>query len=47
MAKAAALKAWSGKPENTAAGSKAFSHRAKMNGMAALGKWQKTLEKAA
>jgi fructose-bisphosphate aldolase class I len=44
---AAALKAWGGKPENVAAGQRAFAHRAKMNGMAALGKWSETLEKAA
>ena len=44
---AAALKAWSGKPENIAAGSKAFSHRAKMNGLAASGKWAQNLEKVA
>ncbi len=44
---AAALKAWSGKPENTAAGAKAFSHRAKMNGLAAAGKWSLALEKTA
>jgi fructose-bisphosphate aldolase, class I len=44
---AAALKAWAGKSENVAAGQRAFSHRAKMNGMAALGKWSETLEKAA
>ena len=44
---AAALKAWGGKTENVAAGQRAFSHRARMNGMAALGKWQKGLEKAA
>ena len=44
---AAALKAWSGKPENTAAGAKAFSHRAKMNGLAAAGKWSLALEKSA
>jgi fructose-bisphosphate aldolase class I len=44
---AAALKAWGGKSENVAAGQRAFAHRAKMNGMAALGKWQKNLEKAA
>ena len=43
---AAALKAWSGKPENTAAGAKAFSHRAKMNGLAAAGKWSPALDKA-
>jgi fructose-bisphosphate aldolase class I len=44
---AAALKAWSGKKENVAAGQRAFTHRAKMNGMAAMGKWKKDLEKAA
>ena len=44
---AAALKAWSGKPENLAAGSKAFSHRDKMNGLAASGKWAQSLEKVA
>ncbi len=44
---AAALKAWSGKSENVAAGQRAFSHRAKMNGLAALGKWDKGLEQAA
>jgi fructose-bisphosphate aldolase class I len=44
---AAALKAWGGKPENVAAGQRAFTHRAKMNGLAALGKWEAKLEKAA
>ena len=44
---AAALKAWGGKSENVAAGQRAFSHRAKMNGMAALGKWHAANEKAA
>ncbi|HOP21005.1 MAG TPA: fructose-bisphosphate aldolase class I [Parvularculaceae bacterium] len=44
---AAPLKAWSGKPENVAAGQKAFAHRAKMNGLAQLGKWSESLEKAA
>ncbi|HVT37203.1 MAG TPA: class I fructose-bisphosphate aldolase [Nevskiaceae bacterium] len=42
---AAALKAWGGK--NVEAGKKAHLHRAKMNGLAALGKWDKSLEKAA
>jgi fructose-bisphosphate aldolase class I len=32
-----ALKAWGGKPENFAAGQKAFSRRAKLNGMARTG----------
>ncbi|MEQ1578280.1 MAG: class I fructose-bisphosphate aldolase [Hyphomicrobium sp.] len=44
---AAALKAWGGKPENVAAAQRAFTHRAKMNGLAALGKWDAKLEKAA
>ena len=42
---AAALQAWSGNPENIAAASNAFTHRAKMNGMAASGSWNKSLEK--
>jgi fructose-bisphosphate aldolase class I len=42
-----ALKAWGGKQENVAAGQRAFAHRAKMNGLAALGKWKRDLEKAA
>ena len=44
---AAALKAWGGKTENVAAGQRAFAHRARMNSLAALGKWQDDLEKAA
>ena len=44
---AAALQAWGGKSENVAAGQRAFAHRARMNGLAALGKWDKKLEKAA
>src|SRR6185503_19011147 len=44
---AAALKAWSGKSENVAAGQRAFAHRARMNGLATQGKWQQSLEKAA
>jgi fructose-bisphosphate aldolase class I len=44
---AAALKAWSGKSENVAAGQRAFAHRARMNGAATLGKWTEQLEKAA
>jgi fructose-bisphosphate aldolase class I len=44
---AAALKAWGGKSENVAAGQRAFSHRAKMNGVATLGKWDEKQEKAA
>ena len=44
---AACLKAWSGKPENVAAGQRAFSHRARMNGLAATGNWNSDLERAA
>ena len=44
---AAALKAWSGKSENVAAGQRAFSHRAKMNSLAAKGEWHEDLEAAA
>jgi fructose-bisphosphate aldolase class I len=43
---AAPQKAWAGKAENVPAGQKAFAHRAKMNGLAALGKWKPELEKA-
>jgi fructose-bisphosphate aldolase class I len=44
---AAPQKAWSGKAENVAAGQRAFSHRAKMNSLAALGQWKADLEKKA
>ncbi len=44
---AAAQQAWSGKSENTAAAQRAFMHRARMNGLASLGKWNETLEKQA
>ena len=44
---AAPQKAWSGKAENVAAGQTAFSHRARMNGLAAKGEWQSSLEKKA
>ena len=44
---AAPLKAWSGKPENTAAAQRAFSHRAMMNGLATRGQWQADLERKA
>ena len=43
---AAPQKAWAGKAENVGAGQKAFAHRAKMNSLAALGKWKPELEKA-
>jgi fructose-bisphosphate aldolase class I len=44
---AAPQKAWSGKAENVAAGQRAFAHRARMNGLAAMGQWQPALEKDA
>lgn len=44
---AACLKAWGGKSENVAAGQRAFSHRARMNGLAATGNWNRDLEQAA
>jgi fructose-bisphosphate aldolase class I len=44
---AAALKAWDGKAANVAAGQRAFTHRAKMNGLAAAGKWKQEMERAA
>ncbi|MCR9123450.1 MAG: fructose-bisphosphate aldolase class I [Phyllobacteriaceae bacterium] len=43
---AAALKAWSGKAENVAAGQRAFAHRAKMNALAATGHWSADQEAA-
>ena len=44
---AAPQKAWSGKTENVAAAQRAFAHRARMNGLAALGQWKADLEKKA
>lgn len=44
---AAPQKAWSGKASNIAAGQAAFTHRAHMNYLAALGKWKASLEQAA
>jgi fructose-bisphosphate aldolase class I len=41
---AAPQKAWSGKRENVAAAQRAFAHRARMNGLAALGQWKRDLE---
>lgn len=43
----AALKAWAGKSENIPAAQAAFSHRARMNALAAQGRWSMSLEKAA
>jgi fructose-bisphosphate aldolase, class I len=42
---AAPQKAWSGKAENVTAAQRAFAHRARMNGLAALGQWKADLEK--
>ncbi len=44
---AAAQKTWAGKTENVAAAQRTFTHRAKMNGLAALGQWKADLEKKA
>ncbi len=44
---AAPQKAWGGKKENIAAGQAAFAHRARMNGLASLGKWSADMEKKA
>jgi fructose-bisphosphate aldolase class I len=44
---AAPQKAWSGKAENLAKGQAAFAHRALMNSLAALGKWNEAEEKKA
>ena len=44
---AAALKAWGGKAANVAAGQRAFTHRARMNSLAAAGTWTQELEEAA
>jgi fructose-bisphosphate aldolase, class I len=41
-----ALKAWGGRPENLAAGQKAFLHRAQLNGLAQRGKYTASLEAA-
>jgi fructose-bisphosphate aldolase, class I len=42
-----ALKAWGGKPENFAAGQKAFARRAKFNGLARSGSYNAKLEQEA
>ena len=41
------LKAWKGAPANVPAAQAALLHRARMNGMAALGQYQATMEKTA
>ena len=38
---------WKGKSENVAAAQRAFTHRARMNGLAAQGQWKADLEKKA
>jgi fructose-bisphosphate aldolase class I len=43
---AAPLKAWSGKVENVPAAQASFTHRAHMNGLAAVGEWTDELENA-
>ena len=44
---AAPQHAWAGKKENVAAGAKAFTHRAEMNGLASRGQWSEAAEKQA
>jgi fructose-bisphosphate aldolase class I len=44
---AAPQKAWAGKSENVGAAQAAFTHRAAMNGLAAIGKWSADREKQA
>ncbi len=44
---AAALQAWGGDPQNVSTAQAAFSHRARMNGLAAVGKWDWNAEKVA
>jgi fructose-bisphosphate aldolase class I len=43
---AAPQRAWSGKSENVAAAQAAFTHRARMNGLASKGQWKAELEKS-
>lgn len=43
---AACLKAWSGQGDNVPAGEAAFTHRARMNGLAAKGEWKPEMEAA-
>src|SRR5713101_5713321 len=44
---AAPQKAWSGRSENVAAAQRAFTHRAMMNSLAAMGQWKQDLERKA
>ncbi len=41
------LTTWAGRYDNVAAAQRAFAHRARMNSLASLGKWEGALEKAA
>lgn len=43
----AALHRWHGRPENVPAAQAAFTHRAEMNSLAALGRWSPALEREA
>jgi fructose-bisphosphate aldolase class I len=43
----AAQHAWSGKPANVPAAQRAFAHRARMNSLASLGRWNASMEQAA
>jgi fructose-bisphosphate aldolase class I len=42
-----ALRTWAGRRENFPAAQAAFTHRAKMNSLAALGQWEPSIDKAA
>jgi fructose-bisphosphate aldolase class I len=42
---AAPQKAWSGQPDRVAEAQRAFTHRARMNGLASVGEWTDELEK--
>ena len=42
-----ALRTWAGRRENFPAAQAAFTHRAHMNSLAALGKWEPALDRAA
>lgn len=44
---AAALKTWAGQEQNLSRAAAAFTHRARMNGLAAQGKWSPDLERRA
>ena len=44
---AAPQKAWGGRAENVSKAQAAFLHRARMNGLASKGEWDRKLEKQA